>query len=339
MNLQPQTHLPGSRPGTVLVPQGALVRGSAFLIDSFLASLVAAVILGGQAPLVKIVLVTLAVEFVYFALSEGVLGTTLGKRLFGLRVVRADDGRPCGPFAAVVRTLLRLVDNILFSVPGIAAIVSSPRRQRLGDRAAKTLVVIEVPEHLLTAIAGLAGAGPFDPEATAGRLNGPARRQPGTAHRRPDATSEPSAVSGRTASAGAEALRVSVLEDVVPCPFCGEQMSEDEIVCRHCDNYVNQASAHGETDDLAPVPELYSEDRNYRFDALWRLVFAGDEQSLGAVLEAVPDWPHADRLLAVHVFSEVADPRPVAFVDFMTHDPEPAVRALALEVRERLGTT
>ena len=93
----PASHLPGSRPGTVLVPQGALVRGPAFLIDTFLASVIAAVILGGQAPLSRIILVSLAVEFVYFAVFEGVLGTTAGKRLFGLRVVRADDGRPCGP--------------------------------------------------------------------------------------------------------------------------------------------------------------------------------------------------------------------------------------------------
>ena len=67
-------HLRGSRPGTVLVPQGALVRGPAFIIDTFLCSLVAAVILGGQAPLTRIILVTLAVEFVYFAALEGSSG-------------------------------------------------------------------------------------------------------------------------------------------------------------------------------------------------------------------------------------------------------------------------
>ena len=165
-------HLPGSRPGTVLVPQGALVRGPAFIIDTFLCSLVAAVILGGQAPLTRIILVTLAVEFVYFAALEGILGTTLGKRLFGLRVVRAADGRPCGPLAAVVRTVLRLVDNILFSLPGITAIVQSPRRQRLGDRAAKTLVVSEVPEQLLKVFGGLTRGGAVDPEEMAKRLNG-----------------------------------------------------------------------------------------------------------------------------------------------------------------------
>lgn len=334
MNTTATPHLPGSRPGTVLMPQGALVRGPAFLIDTFLASLIAAVFLGTQAPLIKIVLVTLAVEFVYFALCEGVLGTTLGKRLFGLRVVRADDGRPCGPVAAVVRTVLRLVDNIFFSLPGITAIVSSPQRQRLGDRAAKTLVVSEVPEQLLKALSGFTGAG-ADPEAMANRLNELAQRHQATGV--PSVVVGPGGAAVPGTAADDEALRVSVLEDGVPCPFCGEQMSESEIVCRHCDHYVNQVSAHGETDDRAPVPELYSEDRNYRFDALWRLVFADDEPSLGAVLEAVPVWPRADRLLAVHAFSEVDDPRPVAFLDFMTRDPEPAVSALAREVSGRLS--
>ena len=81
----------------------------------------------------NVVLVTLAVEFVYFAVSEGVFATTLGKRLFGLRVVRADDGRPCGPFAAVVRTLLRLVDNILF-----ACWASPPSSRRRGGSGSAT---------------------------------------------------------------------------------------------------------------------------------------------------------------------------------------------------------
>ena len=146
-----QQRLRGRRPGTVLVPQGPLTRGTAFLIDTLLVSLVVGLLLGERAPFATVVAATLVADFLYFALSEGITGTTLGKRLFGLRVVRAADGRSCGPLAAVVRTALRLVDNLLFSLPGIAAIVTSPRRQRLGDRAARTLVVTEVPEQLLAA--------------------------------------------------------------------------------------------------------------------------------------------------------------------------------------------
>lgn len=358
MNDTVQRHLPGTRPGTVLVPQGALVRGPAFLIDTFLASLVAAVILGGQASLAKIVLVTLAVEFVYFAVFEGLLGTTLGKRLFGLRVVRAADGRPCGPLAAVVRTLLRLVDNVLFSLPGIAAIISSPRRQRLGDRAAKTLVVSEVPEQLLKVFAGFPGlTGAGRPAGGGPVVGGTASGTPGSSGGSPAGGPAPDqmlrdltelarrqGVEIRLAPDGAETIDasrdgepVTALADVAPCPFCDEPMSVHEIVCRHCDHYVNQVSAHGETDDLAPVPQLYSEDRNHRFDALWRLVFTGDEQSLAAVEAAAPAWPQADRLLAVHAFSEVADPRPLPFLGLMARDPDPAVAALARTVRERLG--
>jgi hypothetical protein len=147
----------------------------------------------------------------------------------------------------------------------------------------------------------------------------------------------PSGEVGSGIMAAEEALRVAVLDEVVPCPFCDEPMSENEIVCRHCDHYVNQASAHGETDGLAPAPQLYSEDRNLRFDALWRLVFAGDDESAAAVCKAVPAWSRADRLLAVHAFSEVDDTRPVVFLSFMERDPDAAVQALAREVRERLS--
>jgi uncharacterized RDD family membrane protein YckC len=332
VNTTATPHLPGSRPGTVLVPQGPLTRGPAFLIDTFLVSLPIALMFGAQARLTTVLLATLAAEFVYFSLCEGLLGTTLGKRVFGLRVVRAADGRPCGPFAAVIRTVLRLVDNILLSLPGITFIVSSPRRQRLGDRAAKTLVVSEVPEQLLAMFGGRPGQAGASAEDVMKRFGELAQQQqsaggvpPVTVTVQPDGT----IALGTPADAAG---------DAVECPFCDEPMSADEIVCRHCDHYVNQVSAHGETEDMAPLPQLYSEDRNLRFDAVWRLVFAGDEESLEAVREAVPAWPQADRLLAVHMFSEVDDPRPVGFLDFMMQDKDAAVVALARDVRERLSS-
>ena len=319
MNASIQPTLPGSRPGTVLVPQGALTRGPAFLIDTLLVSLFAALLLGARAPLTEILLVTLAAEFVYFSVCEGAFGTTLGKRIFGLRVVRAADGRPCGPFAAVVRTALRLVDNVLFSLPGVTAIVLSPRRQRLGDRAARTLVVSEVPEHLLKVLWGLSGGASADEMAR--RLDELVRQQQTT-----------------MGDAVGDAPDPVIADELVPCPFCNEPMVPAEIVCRRCGHYVNQVSAHGQTDDLAPVPQLYADDRNHRFDALWRLVFAGDEESLTAVRTAVPAWSQADRLLAVQSFSEVADTRALAFLDFMTSDPEPSVRALARATLSRSST-
>jgi uncharacterized RDD family membrane protein YckC len=327
----PTPHLPGSRPGTVYVPQGPLLRGPAFLLDTFVVSLPVALAFSRQGQLMALVLVTLAAEFAYFAICEGVFGTTLGKRLFGLRVIRADDGRPCGPFAALIRTAMRLVDNILFSLPGITAIVTSPRRQRFGDRAARTLVVSEVPEQLLKMFGALPGQGTMDAADVAKSLNELAQRQRTALEDKP--------VSGTVQPDGSFTLSPSPSsqQELVPCPFCDQPMVEDEIVCRHCDHYVNQTSAHGETEALAPLPQLYSEDRNYRFDAIWRLVFAGDHASLDAVKGAVPTWPPADRLLAVHMFSEVDDARPLAFLEFMTRDRDPAVEALARHVRRRLS--
>lgn len=80
----------------------------------------------------------------YFVVSEQVLGgQTLGKRLLGLRVV-AQDGTDVGPLASVVRNLLRVIDIVpgTYGI-GVAAMLLSPRAQRLGDMAAGTLVVRE----------------------------------------------------------------------------------------------------------------------------------------------------------------------------------------------------
>jgi hypothetical protein len=214
------------------------------------------------------------------------------------------------------------VDNLLFSLPGIAAIVTSPRRQRLGDRAARTLVVTEVPEQLLAAFDRIYGRA--TPDEVLRRINAAT-----LGYAQPDLT--PSMDRAADPPSPAEAAH----GDTLPCPFCDVPMPVDEVVCRHCGQYVNQVTANGDTEDMAPVPMLHSPDRRYRFDALWQLVFADDESALAAVREAVPTWPRADRLLAVNAFAKVADPRPAAFLESMTSDPDEAVRALARDVRER----
>jgi uncharacterized RDD family membrane protein YckC len=76
-------------------------------------------------------------EYGYFALQEVFFdGRTVGKRVFGLRVV-ARDGAAAGNGALLVRNLVRLLD-ILFGVPLMAL---DPLSRRLGDRLAGTLVV------------------------------------------------------------------------------------------------------------------------------------------------------------------------------------------------------
>jgi len=83
-------------------------------------------------------LLGLVISVLYFALFEWLYGATPGKMLLRMRVARVDGGR-ISLWAATVRGLLRLVDGFLFGM--VAAGTMRPLlQQRLGDKAAKTIV-------------------------------------------------------------------------------------------------------------------------------------------------------------------------------------------------------
>jgi uncharacterized RDD family membrane protein YckC len=73
-------------------------------------------------------------------LSEIFFGRTVGKMVCGLRVVGLDGERPT-PAALVTRNLLRLIDLSMMFFP-LVLVLYSPLRQRAGDVAAGTLVVL-----------------------------------------------------------------------------------------------------------------------------------------------------------------------------------------------------
>ena len=82
-----------------------------------------------------------ALEYGYFAVQEIVSdGRTVGKRVFGLRVV-ARDGAAAGNGALLVRNLVRSVDLLV----GVLLMALDPLSRRLGDRLAGTLVVHQRP--------------------------------------------------------------------------------------------------------------------------------------------------------------------------------------------------
>ena len=124
-----------------------------------------------------VLLVGLTVVWAYFIALEWLWnGQTIGKRLFGLRVI-GDDGAPPGFLAIFVRNLVRAVDFLpSFYGVGLLAIVLSPRSQRLGDIAAGTYVVRAPRPQLdyfsLRTVTPL-GAGT---EVAARRLSGEAQR-------------------------------------------------------------------------------------------------------------------------------------------------------------------
>jgi len=77
----------------------------------------------------------------YYVLLEGYLGQTIGKMVFGIEVVREDNGEVPGLGGATIRTLFRLVDGLFSYLVAFISVLISGKNQRLGDMAAHTLVV------------------------------------------------------------------------------------------------------------------------------------------------------------------------------------------------------
>ena len=79
----------------------------------------------------------------YPVVTEVTMGGTVGKLVTGIEVRRV-DGRRSGWDTAIVRTLLLVVDLFPYVIPGLVGMIligTSPTKQRLGDRVAKTVVV------------------------------------------------------------------------------------------------------------------------------------------------------------------------------------------------------
>ncbi len=90
---------------------------------------------------------TAAVVFLYYVLMESVFGATLGKFFCRLRVID-ESGQNASLGNIFIRNFLRLVDYPLLFLIAVIAMESSPLNQRLGDRAAKTLVIKKTRRHL-----------------------------------------------------------------------------------------------------------------------------------------------------------------------------------------------
>ncbi len=84
---------------------------------------------------------TLLLSFAYYIYFEGVIGSTIGKMIIGLKVVKT-DGSPCDLKAATIRTIARMIDGLPFAyILGAIMVWTSVNKQRIGDRLADTVVV------------------------------------------------------------------------------------------------------------------------------------------------------------------------------------------------------
>jgi uncharacterized RDD family membrane protein YckC len=93
-------------------------------------------------PILKAVLFFL-IYLGYFIVLEALWSRTFGKFFQGL-IVRKLNGHRCDWRASLIRNGLRIleVNPLLFgALPGAIAILSSERKQRIGDMVAGTLVI------------------------------------------------------------------------------------------------------------------------------------------------------------------------------------------------------
>ncbi len=135
-----------------LHPAGIVTRAVAFLVDELIRWGVVAVtsIVAGVAGNfgMGLFLVVLFLTYWLYGVAFEVLnnGVTPGKRSQGLRVVH-DNGTPIRLPASMVRNLVLAVDLLPMAYAGaIVSMLVTARFQRLGDLAAGTLVVHDVPE-------------------------------------------------------------------------------------------------------------------------------------------------------------------------------------------------
>jgi uncharacterized RDD family membrane protein YckC len=90
------------------------------------------------------------------AICEGFHGSTPGKRLLGFTVVQ-EDGSPCRPGSAFIRSFAYLIDSLFFGLIGYFNMQKTPQQQRHGDEWAHTVVC----RRSAVAPENLRGAGQF----------------------------------------------------------------------------------------------------------------------------------------------------------------------------------
>jgi uncharacterized RDD family membrane protein YckC len=77
---------------------------------------------------------------VYFVYFWGTSGSTLGMRIFKLRIVDADTGAPIGMARAIVRYLMSIVNSLACYI-GWIWVAFDPRKQGWHDKVANSIVL------------------------------------------------------------------------------------------------------------------------------------------------------------------------------------------------------
>ena len=156
----------------------------------------------GQTVLAFTMVLACVVCMVYVLLSDGLPGgRSLGKKLLGIEVIHATTGRPCTYSQSLVRNLV-----LSFLGPIDCVCIFGGRQQRLGDRAAQTIVVNALAREPVTSLIQQSSVSasswtsispPLEPPVYSGRLAPPPRPTGSSAPPQPAQTPVPSSASGR----------------------------------------------------------------------------------------------------------------------------------------------
>ncbi len=127
--------------------QGIWIRFISFLIDTIVLGVLIGVV--GSILGFSVVsrtagwgfgLLSFIIFLAYFTYLEGSKGQTIGKMVTKIKVVR-EDGEMINMNQAFTRNILRVIDGLLAYLIGAILIWRSDKKQRLGDRIAKTVVI------------------------------------------------------------------------------------------------------------------------------------------------------------------------------------------------------
>jgi uncharacterized RDD family membrane protein YckC len=91
-------------------------------------------------------LLVFASWFLLFPVAEGLSQQTIGKALFGIRVVKIDYSK-ASMGSCLVRHLFDFVDYMPgFGIVGLLVAKNNEKKQRVGDLVAKTIVIVNKKE-------------------------------------------------------------------------------------------------------------------------------------------------------------------------------------------------
>ena len=116
--------------------------------------------------------VTYGLIFAYYTLFEALTAASVGKLVFRMRVTMDDGTRPSG-LAVVIRNLIRLPEVLFWYIPSGISCQVNTKNKRLGDLAAKTVVVRRIAAPAGVVAAGMASPRPGAPLPPAPPLGQP----------------------------------------------------------------------------------------------------------------------------------------------------------------------